>query len=247
MRAGYVVARLMNDLYLAGCDAGNRRFADVVAFRQCLESFALGPPPPCFFLLLRRELRRRADMLPARLRPAPAFRRAGTDEVTLDIREPAKPRQSSSARCWSRCPPTAPPVIGIVRPRPRSCLTTANRSKVSCFRLRLRCPRQQVAHGAVVPCLAPCGANTPRIQRRCDSASRGNTAGLYLPHHRQHVRRKGIRGSPVRHYALGLCLAQIACGCPASPPGPSSAPVLPGFDPRLARAPSRPVRRRCAA
>src|ERR1700760_959201 len=59
----------------------NRRFADVVALRQFLECFALPPPPPRFLLLPRRELRWAAHVLPARLRPAAAFRRAGADHT----------------------------------------------------------------------------------------------------------------------------------------------------------------------
>jgi hypothetical protein len=68
----------------------NHRFADVVALRQFLERFTLRPPPPCFSLLLRREARRSAHVLPARLRPAAAPRRAGADQVAVYVRQPAK-------------------------------------------------------------------------------------------------------------------------------------------------------------
>ena len=63
--------------------------ADVVAVCQFLACFALRPPPPCFLLLLRRELRWAAHMLAARLRPAPAFRRARADLVAFHVRSPA--------------------------------------------------------------------------------------------------------------------------------------------------------------
>src|SRR5271166_3472343 len=74
---------------LSCCQPRNRRFADVIAFRQFLERFALSPPPPCFSLLLRRELRRAAHMLPARLGPATAFRRPGADKIALHVHQPA--------------------------------------------------------------------------------------------------------------------------------------------------------------
>ncbi len=50
---------------------------------------------------------------------APALGRTRADEVALHVGQASPGRQSSSARCWSRCRPTARPASGTVRLRRR--------------------------------------------------------------------------------------------------------------------------------
>lgn len=61
----------------------NRGNPDVVALRQFLERGTVRAALPGLCLLLWGEFRGTAHVLPASLRPAPSFRRAGTDQETL--------------------------------------------------------------------------------------------------------------------------------------------------------------------
>src|SRR5271168_984828 len=68
----------------------NRRKADIVALGQFLERSTFGPAATGLRLLSVGEFRGTAHVLPASYRAAPAFRRAGADQVALHVGQPAE-------------------------------------------------------------------------------------------------------------------------------------------------------------
>jgi len=70
-------------------------------------------------------------------------------------------------------------------------------------------PRQQIPHRRVIPSPTARRADTASVQCCGDSPRRSGAGGLYLAHHRQHVRRKGLCCRPVDRYALRLHVGQI--------------------------------------
>src|SRR5271166_5478737 len=66
----------------------NRRQPDAVALRQFLQCSTFGAAAACLHLLRVGKLRGSPHVLPARLRSAPPFRRAGADQIALYVRQP---------------------------------------------------------------------------------------------------------------------------------------------------------------
>ena len=71
-------------------EPGDRRSTDIVAGCQLPEGRTLGTSLTGLPLLLGRERSRTAHMLPTRLGSAPAFCRAGTDQIALHIGQSAQ-------------------------------------------------------------------------------------------------------------------------------------------------------------